>query len=326
MQYTKNYELKKPELNDFYNVEDFNENVEKIDKELKSNAEKIDIVSTSVDDIANAVGTEKLQTTAQSIIPAINEISSVAKGKNRAKVFATTESMNEWLSNQANARVAQVGDNLYIVDVGVPDWWISEVLTEQDETGRYYKIAQLETQKVDLTTYEARIAAINTELGKKVTTGSQAKLDNVGLGNSDTALIYSENDDVSFRFKGKNGDTLYTNLKTITGDINVIADRGRYYVELCSLYSSDNNATLTKPVDNILGYSYLLFCFIYGNKYYDTKLIPAKLFTEVMNFAGALRLHKANGEDAAAEVWWDGSQICTFINTAYHTVRVYGIA
>lgn len=326
MQYTDNYELKKPEASDFYNVEDFNENVEKIDKELKSNAEKIDTVSTSVDDIANAVGTEKLQTTAQSIIPAINEISSVAKGKNRAKVFSTTESMNAWLSDSTNAGVANVGDNLYIIDTGVPDWWISEVLTEPDEAGRYYKIAQLETQKVDLTTYEARIAAINTELSKKVTTGSQAKLYYVGLGNSDTALIYSENDDVSFRFKGKNGDTLYTNLKNITGDIGVLADRGRGYFEICSLYSSNNNATLTKPVDNILSYSSLLFCFIYGDKFYDTKLIPARIFTQVMKFTGALRLHQANGEDAAAEVWWDGSQICTFINTAYHTVRVYGIA
>lgn len=39
MDYTKNYNLKKPSNEDFYNVEDFNSNVETIDEELK----KIDL-------------------------------------------------------------------------------------------------------------------------------------------------------------------------------------------------------------------------------------------------------------------------------------------
>ena len=36
MKYTENYNLKKPEAEDFYNVEDFNENMEVIDGELKN--------------------------------------------------------------------------------------------------------------------------------------------------------------------------------------------------------------------------------------------------------------------------------------------------
>lgn len=80
---------------------------------------------------------------------------SIVKGRNRAKVFLTTEKMKEWLSNPENKKSCNIGDNLYIIDIGVPDWWVSEVLNEVDqETGYYYKIAQLETQKVDLTTIE----------------------------------------------------------------------------------------------------------------------------------------------------------------------------
>lgn len=76
----------------------------------------------------------------------------IAKGKNQAHVFDTTADMEAWLSDSANVGQCGIGDNLYIKEVNVPDWWISEVLTEADaETGFYYKVAILETQKADLT-------------------------------------------------------------------------------------------------------------------------------------------------------------------------------
>ena len=86
---------------------------------------------------------------------------SIAKGKNRAHVFSTTKAMMSWLSDVNNKGLYNIGDNLYIVDIDVPDWWISEVLTEQDiETGFYYKIAQLEGQKVDLTEIMAELNSL----------------------------------------------------------------------------------------------------------------------------------------------------------------------
>lgn len=102
---------------------------------------------------------------ATNVQDAIDTVSSISKGKNRARVFATTEDMNAWLSDEANKGVALVGDNLYIVALDVPDWWISAVLNEADaSTGMYYNIAQLETQKVDLTTIETSINNIETSL------------------------------------------------------------------------------------------------------------------------------------------------------------------
>lgn len=82
---------------------------------------------------------------------------SIAKGKNQAHIFNTTDDMNAWMSVSSNAGLYTVGDNIYIIDTDVPDWWVSEVLTEADpDTGFYYKIAQLETQKVDLTNYVSK--------------------------------------------------------------------------------------------------------------------------------------------------------------------------
>lgn len=122
--------------------------------------------STEIDtDVASAISAKYVSynnTTSgiegTNVQEAIDETSAIAKGKNRARVFNTTEDMNTWLSDEVNKGTANVGDNLYIVALDVPDWWISEVLEEADaDTGFFYKIAQLETQKVDLTTIESEL-------------------------------------------------------------------------------------------------------------------------------------------------------------------------
>ncbi len=148
MQNTTNYGLNKPESNDFYDVENFNDNADIIDAKLKNHSDAITALENDVE-------------TAQNTADAATNI---AKGKNQARVFATTEKMYEWLSDEANKGVAQKGDNLYIVDVGVPDWWIAEVLDTPNADGRYYELGQLETQKVDLTTINDAIDEINRDL------------------------------------------------------------------------------------------------------------------------------------------------------------------
>ena len=84
----------------------------------------------------------------------VDVATNIAKGRNQAHVFNTTAEMQAWLSDSENKGLWSKGDNIYIVELDVPDWWVAEVLEEADaETGYYYKIAQLETQKVDLTDY-----------------------------------------------------------------------------------------------------------------------------------------------------------------------------
>ena len=66
----------------------------------------------------------------------------VAKGKATGYVFDTVEDLDIWLQNTENTSKLILGDNLYIREVGVPDYWWDG---EQKQ--------QLETQKVDLSEY-----------------------------------------------------------------------------------------------------------------------------------------------------------------------------
>lgn len=95
----------------------------------------------------------------------IDDIRVVASGGNQAKIFETTDDMESWLKDETNAGILNIGDNLYIVEKDVPDWWISEVLTEADSsTGYFYTIQTLEGPKIDLSTYDNAISSLNTNI------------------------------------------------------------------------------------------------------------------------------------------------------------------
>ena len=49
MEYTQNYNLKKPEQDDFYNVEDFNDNADIIDQKLKEIEDKTQNINVTLD-------------------------------------------------------------------------------------------------------------------------------------------------------------------------------------------------------------------------------------------------------------------------------------
>ena len=77
-----------------------------------------------------------------------DEALTVARGRNRALCFFTYQELSDWLNGDFQREDGktkadlQTGDNLYIVEVGVPDyWWDGE------------QIRPLETQKVDLSEY-----------------------------------------------------------------------------------------------------------------------------------------------------------------------------
>ena len=76
----------------------------------------------------------------------------IAKGKNQARAFNTTDEMYEWLSS--NKGVAMVGDHLYIIEADAVNWWVTAVLDEPNEDGRYYEIAELDDQKIDFAAFD----------------------------------------------------------------------------------------------------------------------------------------------------------------------------
>lgn len=127
-------------------------------------------VNFKIDEV-EAMVTEEIATRENDIAELNDKVdvaTNISKGRNQAHVFNTTAEMQAWISDSANKGLWSKGDNIYIVELNVPDWWVAEVLEEADaETGYYYKIAQLETQKVDLTT-------IQTQLNNKLDKGGHA--------------------------------------------------------------------------------------------------------------------------------------------------------
>lgn len=120
----------------------------------------------------------------------LDDVRAIANGRKQGKVFATTDDMKTWLQNSANAGLLNIGDNLYIVEKDVPDWWISGVLTTADSsTGYFYTIEPLEGPKIDLSSYDTAISKLNEDisaLSGKMTSFESTKSDFVSssLGQS----------------------------------------------------------------------------------------------------------------------------------------------
>ncbi|KAA6370810.1 MAG: hypothetical protein EZS28_033663, partial [Streblomastix strix] len=55
--------------------------------------------------------------------PQLQEVRDIASGKSKGYVFATTQEMNTWMEDQENVAKLAIGDNLYIVDKEVMDYW-----------------------------------------------------------------------------------------------------------------------------------------------------------------------------------------------------------
>lgn len=137
---------------------------------------------TSHQDISGKQNIEDntLNTTNKTVTTAINEVNSIAKGANQALSYNNYQTMitefNSLLNNAHN-----VGQNVMIVTLNVPDLWISAIestsqsytyTSDSDFTNSlatngyvqvgYYKLSALETQKVDLTNYVTNTDYANT--------------------------------------------------------------------------------------------------------------------------------------------------------------------
>lgn len=76
MDYTKNYNLKKPSNEDFYNVEDFNSNIETVDNELKKVNDKADKIEKQQ---INKIELEEILSS-QNILKKIKEVDGAGSG------------------------------------------------------------------------------------------------------------------------------------------------------------------------------------------------------------------------------------------------------
>ena len=171
---------------------------------------KLDATGTAAKATADASGnvitsTYATKTEVQTAQTTANEAKSIAEGRVRATAYANYQAMVTAL-NAASATDFKVGDNIFIQAKNVPDLWIYSVesttstytyttdealVTAIQSAGfvqiGYYKVAVLETEKVDLTNYVPASRTVNgqalssnislsaADVGDLASTGTAAK-------------------------------------------------------------------------------------------------------------------------------------------------------
>lgn len=105
----------------------------------------------------------------------------IAKGRSTGYVFNTEADMNTWLSDSENSSQLHLGDNLYIRELDVPDYWWDGTTAQP-----------LETQKVDLSEYYTK-EQVDLLFGVAMVDNSKFT---TALGNNETfASILASNND-----------------------------------------------------------------------------------------------------------------------------------
>lgn len=97
-----------------------------------------------------------------------NNAVNIANGRLKAKVFNNFAEMTNYLKN-ASVTEFGLGDNLFIKDSNVSDYWISNILNYNGGVYGYYEITELEA-KTDLTDYynKSEIDAKETNINNKI--------------------------------------------------------------------------------------------------------------------------------------------------------------
>jgi len=95
----------------------------------------------------------------------IDEAKAIAEGGARARVFADEAELDAWLAVRENTDTLNVGDNFYIIETDVPDYWWDGTRKQKLETGKvdlaqYYTKTQIDillSSKLDITTFNAAL-------------------------------------------------------------------------------------------------------------------------------------------------------------------------
>ncbi len=126
----------------------------------------------------------------------------VAMGKNQARIFATIAALDAWLAVPENVEQLKIGDNFYITSPDVPDYWWDGAQKQE-----------LETQKVDLTTYDREIAALKQK---------DSELSGNISSHNHNSMYYTETE-VDAKLDGKSDTSHNHAWSAITGKPNTFA-------------------------------------------------------------------------------------------------------
>lgn len=136
-------------------------------------------------------GNSSAHTDIRNAVSAVEELATEAKtlaeGRARAVVFTTKALMESTLYAENDKTKYKVGDNIFIEEVGVPDYWVKGILAQKVSPYGWYDLAPLETQKVDLTDINAHIANKSNPHGVTKSQVGLGSVVNKGMDENPTA-------------------------------------------------------------------------------------------------------------------------------------------
>lgn len=120
-------------------------NADKATSDVEGNA----ILST----YARLTALNEISSTLQEVQETANEAEAIARGKATSYTFETLTALDDWLEVSENVAKLHIGDNLYINDVGVPDyWWNGEARmileSEKPDMSDYYSKDEIDTRLI----------------------------------------------------------------------------------------------------------------------------------------------------------------------------------
>lgn len=129
----------------------------------------------SLNNMLNGINTHNSDNAAHASIQSdIRQVEAIARGRATAHVFDTYADMLAWLAVPENVETLVVGDNLYIRDTAVKDYWWDgaepqELEAEAPDLTNYYTKAQVDGMMPIIITraaYDALVAAGAVEAGR----------------------------------------------------------------------------------------------------------------------------------------------------------------
>lgn len=132
---------------------------------------------------------------------------------------------------------------------------------------------------------------LSSELQNKATINGNVKFNNISVGNSDIALVYSDDDNVCFRYKEASGSQNWTSIRDIVSSINSLRTSFQDGIKqiagkLTSLGIPTSN---TASPDTISNNIQTLYTNRYNEGYNAGKNNPASSGTYKISFSG--RMH-----------------------------------
>lgn len=216
-------------------------NITNLTTDVNANTQHISDLTTSVNGHTTNIA---------NLTSDLASVRTLAEGRNKAITFDTIANANTGIKALAKGDL-KVGDNVYILAEDVPDWYVYQVLETKSNGSLpiigdfantydvgFFKLAKLETEKVDLINYYTKTQA-NSVIDTKIT-GSQ------NTQNTNIAYTYAKKTDALSSIAYDNDTRVLSQTKVGGATTNIATPLAKYSDTLSAIAFSGNTLTLTR--------------------------------------------------------------------------------